>query len=256
MTMESDSPAYHPPLHFRLGNWLYRNLFPAYRPIYMLWKTITERHEIKWLKGQIPPGVTVVDVGANIGFYVRLMADWVGEEGTVLALEPEVRNLQHLEVCSRKLPQVQIIPKAAAGHSGHLTLHASTELNVDHRIYPGDGAREAVDVPCIRIDDLLMDREVHLILVDVQGAEMFVLEGMSEVLQRKPAPLLVMEFWPHGLKQAGSSPDVMLTTLKQAGYTTHLLEQGRLVEIPEDIEHAPPTSYFTLVASQPEGTTV
>lgn len=62
-----------------LGNQLYRHAYPLYKPLYGLYKALLDRGERAILRRVVRPGMTVVDIGANIGVYSRFLAGLVGD---------------------------------------------------------------------------------------------------------------------------------------------------------------------------------
>src|SRR5271156_4669266 len=63
---------------------------------YSAYKTWIESGPVDRLKDLVPPGSTVVDVGANVGFFTLKFARWVGEQGQVIAIEPDLENFETL----------------------------------------------------------------------------------------------------------------------------------------------------------------
>jgi len=51
--------------------------------LYKFYKKFSDRQVGVLLREIINPGMTVIDVGANIGFYTAFMANIVGEKGRV-----------------------------------------------------------------------------------------------------------------------------------------------------------------------------
>src|ERR1700728_4292554 len=91
---------------FRLGEWMYKKAYGIYQPAYFLWKRYRDRELISFLEKHVKPGMTVVDIGANIGFYSVLFSKLVGEKGSVHAFEPDSTNFKHLVSNTRKLKNV------------------------------------------------------------------------------------------------------------------------------------------------------
>ena len=60
---------------------------------YAAYKTWIESGPVDRLKDLVAPGTTVVDVGANVGFFTLKFARWVGEQGQVIAIEPDAEDL-------------------------------------------------------------------------------------------------------------------------------------------------------------------
>ena len=148
----------------------------------------------------------MIDVGANIGFFTVRFAAWVGSGGCVIAIEPEAENLGALRQRIEKHGienRVRIVPAVVINTRG--TAHL--KVNPDH---PGDHsvAETGVEVAAVTIDDLVRDENVRtlsLIKIDVQGAEMLVLEGARETLT-KMRPTLLIEVGDAQLRNFGPRP--------------------------------------------------
>jgi len=75
-------------------------------------------------------------------------------------------------------------------------------------------------VPAVTLDDLVAEagpRSVSLVKIDVQGAEMLVLEGAKRMLGKMRPPLFV-EVDDRNLVDMGSSAHALVAHLEQAGY--------------------------------------
>ncbi len=58
-------------LAYRLANKLFTHWYPLYFPLYSQWKALADRRERSFLDNLMRPGMSVVDVGANVGVYTR-----------------------------------------------------------------------------------------------------------------------------------------------------------------------------------------
>lgn len=67
----------------KLGNFLYKICFPLYKVTYASFKNKQDTFEIELLKKHIRPDNTVLDIGANIGFYATILSDLVGDKGSI-----------------------------------------------------------------------------------------------------------------------------------------------------------------------------
>src|SRR5205823_4492379 len=95
-----------------------RRLFEA---SYQLYKDRLEAGPIRMLRPCVRPGTSVIDVGANIGFFTRQFAGWVSEGGRVIAVEPEAVNfarLQHAVTAAGLGDVVELIQGAVAERTG------------------------------------------------------------------------------------------------------------------------------------------
>jgi len=159
----------------------------------------------EFMLNRIHPGQVAWDVGANLGYYAVLMADLVGQQGRVLALEP---NPRLATLCARSLSlngfwhnaEVQRI--AAADVSGEtLRFRAAISDPKNGRLVEGahqsggdwDDDTLEVAVKAMRLDDLGKG-PVDFLKIDVEGAEEKVWAGMQGLLDRSPGITVLMEF--------------------------------------------------------------
>jgi FkbM family methyltransferase len=143
------------------------------------------------LAGQLRPGMTFFDVGANVGFFTVIGARLVGPSGKVFAFEPVAQNAAHVRLNCRanRLENVQVIVGAVGDVSGEGTLMRAR--------YSGGAVLESAGKPpdflraestrILRLDDWVEAGTLpvpHAIKVDVEGAELQVLKGARETLAR------------------------------------------------------------------------
>jgi FkbM family methyltransferase len=138
-----------------------------------------------------PFGGTVLDLGANVGFYTLLAAELVGPSGHVHAFEPVPRNLQYLRrhIALNGLANVSVNETAVSDASGKRRFRFHTSAAMGHLSDDGQ-----IEVNAIALDQFVFGTAVktlHSIKIDVEGAEFSVLQGAREVLsQHRPALLL------------------------------------------------------------------
>jgi FkbM family methyltransferase len=212
----------------KLGNRLY-DLWPAaYVLLYGFYKAWSDREERALFQRIVKPGMTVLDVGANIGIYTRFFASLVGPNGKIVAFEPEPRNFALLERAIAGLPQVTAVQAAVASRSGEVMLFVADNLNVDHHICNGGEGRRALKVPSIAIDDYVKPGErVDIIKMDIQGAELLALAGTERVLRENQQLKFILEYWPYGLQRAGSTAAALLDFFHERGFQCRLLGRAK-----------------------------
>jgi FkbM family methyltransferase len=139
----------------------------------------------------------------------------------VHSFEPDPKNFARLSAAVSSLGNVRMNQFAVGNKTGNATLYVSENLNVDHRAYPTAGdARRTLSIRSIRLDDYFKPGDrVDLIKMDIQGFELHALRGATRVLDDNPDIRLLFEFWPYGLKQAGSSPEALLVFLRERGFS-------------------------------------
>jgi FkbM family methyltransferase len=208
-----------------------------------------EPHVTAVMRALFAPGMTVVDIGANIGYYTLLAATRVGPTGRVIAIEPSAENCDLLRrsVAANGLRNVTIHPCAAADIDGVIGFHLSDS---NGQIRPRDagfaatanasGADGAAQgdrpVPARRLDALLADEpRLDLIKMDIEGAEGRALAGMTGLLRRHH-PLLVTEFSPAALETISDlAPRQVLDALRDLGYNLRAIEgRGDPLAAPQD----------------------
>ena len=172
---------------------------------------------IRWL---LKEGDVCVDVGANVGFYASLAAEMVGPTGQVLAFEPMPEALHVLRENARRHPQIFVHATAVSDRDGsaRLIVAVSGDRSSLRSGYAKKIKREE-DVPLTTLDAALtqLDR-LDLVKIDVEGAELDVLRGARQVLQRHQ-PVVYLEALPKTLDQAGSTLADFRACLEPLGYT-------------------------------------
>ena len=196
----------------------------AFEGVYWVYKSRIEARDLATLRPYATAGSTVIDVGANIGFFALPFADWVGADGRVVAIEPEVANFASLRarVQRRKLEDRMVLVNAAAIEApGRAFLELNPDNPADHRV-----ADSGTSVEAVSVDAIVEGRElpaVSLVKVDVQGGELRVLRGAERTIARDH-PALYVEFHEPSLSLAGTSPKELLAALRAMGYVPHLPE--------------------------------
>lgn len=223
---------------FHLANKLYEHCYPAYYPLYSAWKAYSDRAERKQLDQVLRPGMTVADVGANIGIYTQFFSMRLGQQGQVHAFEPGPVNFTRLQENTRHLSNASLNHAAVGESNGTIKLFISDELNVDHRTFDSGEGRDSIDVPMVSLDNYFSPgQSVDLIKLDVQGYEMSVLLGAQRILADNPDIKILMEYWPYGLKQASVEPSRVIDFFKSKGFRirkispsgqSDFIDEGRL----------------------------
>jgi FkbM family methyltransferase len=181
-------------------------------------------------RDRLRPGMHVLDIGANIGYYTMLAASLVQTSGSVTAIEPNPESTKLLEA-SRRANAFDnvIVHQVAAGRApGLLVLHGAYS-DAMTTATPDDAATliKSTTVPSFRIDDLIpKDTRIDFVKVDVQGAEYNALVGASELLKRCH-PTIVSEFSPDVMPGiSGVDGRAYLRFLVDLGYTMAVIGTG------------------------------
>lgn len=193
---------------------------------YLLLYGVFGEYETELVKNLVKPGMTVVDVGANIGYFTVIFAKLVGDTGKVYAFEPDPYNYDLLSrnIKLNNLSNVVLIPKALSNKSGKIKLFLDG-TNLGNMSFAAQNISDdggEIDVETITLDDYLGGQKADFIKIDVQGAEGLVLSGAERTLRTSPLKIL-MEFWPYGLKNLGVDPPALLRGLENKGFKIKIL---------------------------------
>jgi FkbM family methyltransferase len=183
---------------------------------------IWEPKETYWYIRVIEEGDTVVDIGANIGYYTLLGGALVGEKGRVFAFEPDPVAFRILErnVRLNGLTNVVLEQKAVSNEHGSIRLYLAAENKGDHKIYETEESRESIEIEAVSLDDYFNSYEgsIDFVKIDTQGAEGAIIEGMGRIIKANDDILMVVEFWPFGLHGFGYDSDKLLKNLDDFGF--------------------------------------
>jgi FkbM family methyltransferase len=173
----------------------------------------------------VHPGMTVVDVGSNLGLYTVLLSRLVGPAGRVLAFEPDPDLFALLQrngalngchnVASHNL--------ALGSRRDRLLLHKMIVNSGDNHLGEGGSKlfRRTVETEVVSLDEFTPDLQPDFVKIDVQGWELPVLRGMARLLKQHPPAGIYLEFWPEGFRRAGYAADDVVAFLTGLGFHFH-----------------------------------
>jgi FkbM family methyltransferase len=162
-----------------------------------------EMVELAYLMEATIPGTVVFDVGANVGLFTIALARRVGPNGRVFSMEPLPGNVdrlrEHIEM--NGLHNVIILDAAAADRTGEVIFYPGTDNVFGSTVFRDLRSRSefSIKVPGVTLDDVWSDAgspRVTIIKIDVEGAEMQVLKGVSKLVTAC-TPLLMVEISNH-----------------------------------------------------------
>jgi FkbM family methyltransferase len=186
---------------------------------------IWEAQETAFVESNLKPGDVFVDVGAHVGYYSLLAAKQVGETGKVIAVEPNPPTIVRLEKDIALNPFRNILVQKVACTDKETTLkfYQAAEENTGESSMNKANAREGTEisvrgVPLDRIVQDLGIKRVDVVKIDVEGAEMSVLGGMTNIIATYH-PKFAIELKDELLKNMGSSMAAAKALFIGNGYT-------------------------------------
>lgn len=171
--------------------------------------------EMEFWVNNLQPGMTVIDVGANVGVYTFSAARAVGETGCVVAIEPFPPCVNCLEETKRINNFGQVVIKQAAATDCVGTVYLGTSRSSEFNAITADRGVAGIEVPAITLDALVRELDlsaVDVLKIDAEGHEMAVLRGATEILT-KYSPLIMYE----NISSHNSNTEVA-TYLQEQGY--------------------------------------
>jgi FkbM family methyltransferase len=185
----------------------------------------------------IRPGATVVDVGANIGYNTVYAARRAGPAGRVVSVEPAADNVRILRenIEANALDNVAVHAVAAGRAREVRDLFLRGEISAVNSLFQKSvyaavtGVEKVAVVP---VDDLV-DGEADLVKIDIEGAELDALGGMTRLL-RNPGIQLIVEWHPRLQEAAGYAADALPRFLLERGFTLQAASHTRVTPLDAD----------------------
>lgn len=192
---------------------------------YLLRHGTWEPGEGALLRRLVRPGTTFVDVGANVGYFSRLIAT-VCDPARIIAFEPHPELLGILRLNAWGLnPGVEVLPVALGDANGTVSVASAPHNYGDTRVSAGGEAPATMVAAVARMDDMIKGT-VDVVKVDVQGYEPEVLRGMQRIIRENPQIIMIVEFWPAALDARGIVPASVLSQYAAMGLDVSLMRNG------------------------------
>ena len=197
-----------------------------------------EPHVRSVFEDVVKPGATVVDGGANIGYFTFVAVGLAGDTGHVIAVEAMAANVDLLRLSAAingiGSERLRIVHAALGDSDGYVAMRAVAGSNAIssslEEILAGDQGIDGAEVPTTarieRLDDIVGETRVDVLKLDIEGAEALAIHGGVEML-RRDQPTIIMEYSPMLLTQvSGSEGPSILDELASFGYEMRVLAAG------------------------------
>jgi FkbM family methyltransferase len=185
-----------------------------------------------FVKNLVQPGDTVIDLGANLGYYSNLLQQWIGPSGRLYAVEPVIPFNEILQWRLKDKKHVTILPYALGTEEKEITLvipknlsYLSTGLP---NVYDSDthGNLEEYGfkfkAKMKKGSELFKDLDrLDFLKCDIEGYEEYVFPEMKPVFE-KHKPIIQVETW-------GTHKKVVEDFLTSLDYVQYHLENNKLV---------------------------
>jgi FkbM family methyltransferase len=185
------------------------------------------------------PGMTFIDVGGNKGDFALLAAHVTGKQGTVLCFEPEPRNCDWVRksIDVNRYANVTLYEMAISDHSGTAQLYLGRKSGW-HTLLSGQEKSDAGKIKVLTTTlDGIVEREslksVDVMKIDVEGAELQVLNGAQATLAANRNIVLLIDVHP----KMGVKPQEVSSLLASSGFGVYRMEPpfDKLAVITDDL---------------------
>lgn len=190
---------------------------------------IHEKNSTKQLEKILRPGMNIVEIGANIGYYALIEAKLIRGQGYIYAFEPSPYNLNLLKRNTdlNNYHNVEIYPKAVGAMKGREKFFIASRSNLsgfikreDMSDMYGEKGKDSIDVEIVKLDDFLKDKKVDFIRMDIEGYEKEALKGLETTLNSENVPkYLFIEIHSVLLHKKNSSAEEIIRYLEESGYS-------------------------------------
>ncbi len=197
-----------------------------------------EELETEMIRKNLKKGDTFLDIGAGIGCYTVIASKIVGDEGKVIAFEPDPQYFEFIQknLKENKCDNVLLFQKAVLNRTGKTKFYLREKIG-DNRVeevnyfLAGDfKVRDCIEVETIKLDELLNER-IDFIKMDIEGSQYLALEGMMNLIRKNPQVKMITELPDY--KKLG-----FLKLLKEMGFKIYEIntttKQLELINTPEE----------------------
>ena len=184
-----------------------------------------------FVRNLIKPGQTILDIGANLGYYSTEFARLTGPSGKVIAVEPIPLYREILRSNTQQFQQVTILPYALGETEGIISMGLPSADQHRHGLMKVLSEKEKQIAPEIFEAELKHPNklfsqlnEIHYIKCDIEGYEVPVIPAMKEVILRH-APIMQIE-------TDGENKKVLHQLLNEWGYQMYYVGEHHLMPYP------------------------
>lgn len=191
-----------------------------------------EPEETAWFYRIIKPGMIVVDVGSNVGYYSLISSALVGETGMVYSFDPSDYAFRKLGITiqENKIKNIKLHGVALGDHPEIRKLFLREPgLHSPSFCYDDEYTTESLgESGVITLDMFAEENDINhidLVKIDVEGYEKNVILGMHRLLQQNRVRRIMVEFNGYWLKKTGSSSGELDALIRSYGFVLELKKE-------------------------------
>ncbi|APH06597.1 FkbM family methyltransferase [Bacillus weihaiensis] len=187
----------------------------------------------------IHKGMSVLDIGANCGYYSLLAASVVGPTGQVHAFEPN--PFHHINLNKSKMINgfyhLDIHPHALSNENGEMDLFVPKNLTASASLF-GNLIKpiekidtiEAVPVTTVKLSEYLPNVKANVIKMDIEGAEPLILDDVLDIMDRTGDSTLIMEYNQKAWEMQDFDYEKIMNNVDKRGFNIHIIQHDRTLQ--------------------------
>jgi FkbM family methyltransferase len=189
-----------------------------------------EKTELLYFLSSLRKGMTVLDIGANIGYYSLLAAARIAKNGKVHSFEPVRETYSRLQqnITLNEFKNMEAHRYIIHDHIGEMDIFVADKSNTGSSSLSRsmeNFSNTVQKVQTITIDSYIKSKQissVDIVKIDVEGSELFVLKGMKNLLKRDNMKIF-LEINRHNLAKQNTKPQDIAHFLQQVAYHPYLI---------------------------------
>jgi FkbM family methyltransferase len=194
---------------------------------------------------------TIFDIGANIGLWLMGIAKRIGPNGSIHAFEPVPENLIRLNynLSLNRIKNVICRQLAISNRNGRTTFYASNSDNSGRAGFiQRKGVEQKIDTEIKTLDTYCEEnsiKNIKFIKIDIEGAEILVFRGATNVLSSEEAPIIMFELDDSLVSAFNETSISVKAFLNQYGYSLYRYN-GKILESVDNVPFHKQDDLFAL----------
>lgn len=183
----------------------------------------------------VSAGETVIDAGANFGYFSILCARAVTRTGRVFAFDPDPRNIVRLlaNIRANEVPNVEHVACGLFDRCGQIAFNLASDIEDNlgsSSIIKGGAGRRQIEVPITTLDEFATVRKIerfHFVKMDIEGAEVEAVAGAEMLLSKRRIGRVLVEMHNRIIGRARAA--LVAQRFVDAGYRGYHIREERRV---------------------------
>jgi FkbM family methyltransferase len=188
-----------------------------------------ELKEVEYILPLIKPGSTILDIGANFGFYSIIFAKRC-KDAKIHCFEPVSETFEHLvnNIYHNSASKSIVYNNCGVGERNG-TMNITTDLYAgNYLVENGSNYINSETVPIVSIDSYIEEKNIEkidFIKCDIEGAELFMLKGSLSTINRDK-PIIFIEIYDEWTKRFGHRAKHVVEYILKFGYYYEVIDRN------------------------------